>query len=196
MTLFDLFKKKETPAKAPVEDFEHLDENGELPFGWIYKNKDFVEKINSEFSFFLNNWLDSKNCEPKKQYESLKSFITYLEDVERLCKSKGECFEFWFYEILTSKDYLQKQKNELAYFTTNFDEIEKNFLKKESELIDLDARIVKMLKDNPNIIQADFVKLFDATIQSEVKEKLYYMDKSGILERNKSGRSYILNYRG
>ena len=196
MGLFDLLKKKETPPKAPIEDLEHLTKEGELPFGWVYHNKNFVNKINNEYFFFLNNWLNSRNDEPKKQCEALKSFVLYLEDVEKLCKSKGECFEFWFYEILTSKEYLQKRKKELAHFTANFDEIEKNFLKKESELINLDARIVKALKENPSIIQADFVKMFDATVQAEVKEVLYYMDKSGILERNKSGRSYILNYRG
>ena len=107
MSLFDLFKKKEAPQ------LEHLDENGELPWGWHSRNKDFIEKINNEYSFFLNNWLNSRNAEPKKQYEALKSFVLYLEDVEKLCKSKGECFEFWFYEILTSKDYLQKRKDEL-----------------------------------------------------------------------------------
>ena len=97
----------------PDEDLEHLNENGELPWGWHRQNKDFIEKTNNEYSFFLNNWLDSKHAEPKEQYESLKSFVTYLEDLEMRCKSKGECFEFWFYEILTSKDYLQKRKDEL-----------------------------------------------------------------------------------
>ena len=97
----------------PAKDLEHLDENGELPFGWHSQNKDFIEKTNNEYSFFLNNWLDSKHAEPKKQYESLKSFVTYLEDLEKLCKSKGECFEFWFYEILTTPDYIQKRKEEL-----------------------------------------------------------------------------------
>lgn len=204
MALFDLFKKKETPPKAaidfnkakPSEDLEHLDENGELPFGWTYKNKDFVKNENSLFSYFLQNWLDSKCAEPKTKYEALKSFVTYLEDAEKICKSKGECFEFWFYEILTSKDYLQKRKDELADLTANFDEIETNYKKKENELANLDAKIVKMLKDNPNIIQSDFVKMFDDVIQSEVKEKLYYMDKIGVLERIKVGRSYTLNYRG
>ena len=97
----------------PSEDLEHLDENGELPWGWHSQNKDFIEKTNNEYSFYLNNWLSSTNTETKKQCESLKAFIVYLEDVERLCKSKGECFEFWFYEILTAPDYIQKRKEEL-----------------------------------------------------------------------------------
>ena len=110
MGIFDLLKSKK---EATPTNFEHLTKEGELPFGWTYKNKDFIEKTNNEYSFYLNNWLNSRNDEPKKQYETLKSFIIYLEDVERLCKSKGECFEFWFYEILTTPDYIQKRKEEL-----------------------------------------------------------------------------------
>lgn len=180
----------------PADDLDHLDEKGELPWGWHTQNKAFTEKINTEYTYFLNMWLDSQKQEPKRQYEALKSFVLYMEDVEKLCKSKGECFEFWFNKILTSTGYLEKRKEELEYLTANFNEIEKNYKKKQFELADLDARIVKMLKDNPGIIQADFVKLFDPIIQNEVKEKLYYMDKSGCLERIKSGRSYVLNYRG
>ena len=98
--------------KAPT-DFEHLTKEGELPFGWIYRNKDFVDQINAEYSHFLNMWLDSKHDTPKEQYAALKSFVLYLEDVEKLCKSKGECFEFWFCEILISPGYLAERKKEL-----------------------------------------------------------------------------------
>lgn len=204
MGLFNLFKKKDVaPSKEKntneilkTDDLTHLTSEGDLPWGWIYRNKSFTEEINNEYTYFLHMWLDSKKQEPKKQYEALKSFVLYIEDVEKLCKSKGECFEFWFYEILVSKKQINDLKEELANLTANFDEIEKNYKKKKQELTDLDKRIVAMLKDNPGIIQADFVKLFDPIIQKEVKEKLYYMDKSGCLQRIKTGRSYTLNYRG
>ena len=116
--LFNLLKNKKNVEilSKPDDDLTHLTSEGELPWGWHHKNKDFIEKINKEYSFFLNNWLDSKHAEPTKQYECLKSFVTYLEDVERLCKSRGECFEFWFYEILTTPDYIQKRKAELVKF--------------------------------------------------------------------------------
>lgn len=97
----------------PADDLEHLNENGELPWGWHTHNKAFTEKINNEYSYFLNMWLDSQKQEPQKQYEALKSFVLYMEDVEKLCKSKGECFEFWFNEILTSPGYLEQRKEEL-----------------------------------------------------------------------------------
>lgn len=200
MGLFDLFKKKEkAPQKESAkiaEDFEHLDENGNLPWGWVTRNEAFTGKIGKEYSYFWKMWLDSRNKEPRQQYEALKSFVLYLEDAEKLCKAKGECFEFWFYEILTAPDFLEKRKEELNHLTTNFDEIERNYYKKESELVDLDARVIRMLEINPGIIQADFVKMFDPVVHNEVREKLYFLEKSGHLQRTKSGRSYILHYRG
>lgn len=102
-------KKKE--KKEQKQEQEHLI-NGELPFGWIYRNKNFVDKIQKEYTYFMNSWLEAK-AGTKEKYGALKSFIMYLEDVEKMCKTKGECFEVWFYEILASSDYIEKRKKEL-----------------------------------------------------------------------------------
>ena len=69
--------------------------------------------MSGEYTYFLNMWLDSRSKSPKEQYSALKSFVLYLEDAEKLCKSKGECFEWWFYNVLTSTDYISKRKQEL-----------------------------------------------------------------------------------
>ena len=106
------------PDKGSI-DFEHLTSDGELPFGWTYRNRDFVDKISSENTYFLNMWLESRKKSPEELYSALKSFVLFLEDVEKLCKEKGECFEFWFYNVLTSPDYLQKRKDELDTLTIN-----------------------------------------------------------------------------
>jgi len=141
-------------------------------------------------------WLESRNKSPKEQYSALKSFVLYLEDAERLCKSKGECFEWWFYELIASKEYIDQRKNELNELTANFDELQANFIKRNKELANLDDRIIQMLKEHPNALQSDFVKMFDPIVKNDVREKLYYMEKSGELQRTKSGRSYILHYKG
>lgn len=199
MAIFD-FLKKRTVSQQPKAEIRHtetpekLTEDGELPWGWFYHNKDFIEKIDGEFSYFLHNWTDSMRKSPVERYAALKSFVTYLHDVERLCKSKGECYEFWFYDVLAPKDYIAKREKELEDLTANFDEEIENFNKRKKELSDLDERLVRILKENPNILQTDLINMFDPIVKQDVSSKLYFMEKDGKLKRTKSGRSYILNY--
>ena len=117
MGLFDFLKNKATVTNSYGERLDRLTTDGELPWGWVTRNKEFCDKINSEYTHFLNTWLQARSKSPKEQYSALKSFVVYLEDVERLCKSKGECFEFWFHEILTGKEYVEKRKKELEELT-------------------------------------------------------------------------------
>ena len=206
MGLFDFMKKKapvsnKKPQVAIAETnsfgelYDRLTPEGELPFGWVTRNKMFCQRINREYSHFLNLWLESRNKSPLEQYSALKSFVQYLEDVEKLCKSNGECFEFWFREILTGTGYVETRKKELEELTANFDKMQTNYDRRNDQLCNLDNRIIKILINNPGILQADFVKMFDPLIQSDVREKLYFMEKAGKLERIKSGRSYILHYK-
>jgi hypothetical protein len=96
------------------EPLDKLNADGELPWGWIAHNKEFTDKIQKEYSHFLHEWIDSRNQSPEELYTALKSFVLYMKDIEKLCSSKGECFEFWFREILTGKDYLKTREKELT----------------------------------------------------------------------------------
>lgn len=178
-----------------LTDVEYLKKYNELPFGWIYRNRGFIEKITGEFSYFLNMWIDARKKSPKELYPALKSFVTFIEDAESLCKSKGECFEFWFYVIIASKYYISERKQELNDLSANLEHLQKQYEEKTSLLIGLDDEIIRSLQENDGILQADFIKMFDKYIQSEVSSKLYFMAKSGEIERIKSGRSYILHYK-
>lgn len=205
MGLFNFKKKKDfkkenglkslKPLATTDNNLNRLTKEGELPWGWILRNSEFTGKIGGEYSYFQQAWIKSRNKSPKELYSSLKSLIIYLEDAEKLCKAKGECYEFWFYEHLISRDYIEKRKAELKELSENLDNLSLNYEKRVANLVNIDAQIVKKLKENPNILQSNFVKLFDSTIQADVREKLYWMEKEGKLERIKSGRSYILKYK-
>lgn len=179
----------------PDEDLEHLTPDGELPWMWHSVNKDILEKLQTEYTYFLNMWLDSRDKSPKELYSALKSFVMYLDDLKKLCKQKGECFEFWFNEIIATPDYIEKRKEELKELTDNFEELQQNYYKKTTLLSVLDKEIIKKLQENDGILQSDFIKMFDECVKNEVSSKLYYMAKSGEVERIKSGRSYILHYK-
>lgn len=199
MGLFDFLKKKATVEKqqpqATKVEKERLTPEGELPWGWVTRNKEFCDRITGEFLYFSKALTESQHKAPREHHSALKSFVLYLEDVEKLCKSKGECFEYWFREILTCKGYMERIKKELKDLTANLDELQANYNKRNNELSDLDNRIINMLICNPGILQSEFVKRFDPLIQNDVREKLYSLEKAGKLEKTKSGRSYTLHYK-
>ena len=180
---------------TPDEDMEHLTPDGDLPRGWLTVNKDVLETIQAEYTYFLNKWIETKKESPRKLSWALKSFVLYLERKQEECKQKGECFDFWFNNILIAPGYIEKRKAELQELTANLEELQEEYDHKSAWIPILDDEIIKQLRANDGILQADFIKMFDDCIQSEVSSKLYFMAKSGDLERIKSGRSYILHYK-
>lgn len=96
------------------QSLDHLDEDGELPWGWVTYNRDFTDPIQQEYNKLLHQWVDARTGTSQELYVALSSFVSYMEDIKELCESKGECYEFWFNEILTGKDYLKKRKQELV----------------------------------------------------------------------------------
>ena len=133
-THFDIVVKPgEKSTIKPVADMEHLTPEGELPFGWVYHKREFTNKIHDEYTYFLNMWLDARKKSPKELYSALKSLIIYLEDAEKLCKTKGECFEYWFYHILISPDYIDKRKAELEKLSANLDKLEEKYIQKQQQ---------------------------------------------------------------
>lgn len=114
MTLFKLTKKKNLkPEKNHTEDLQHLTESGDLPWGWIAANHEFIEKVERQNRVFLNAWVSSFNKSPRDQVNALASFVKYMEDVKKLCESKGECFSYWCNNILFTQDYIEKRTAEL-----------------------------------------------------------------------------------
>ncbi len=187
-------------AKVRVETKDTLD-NGELPWGWFYMHKEFIDKIQNEWKFFLNQWVESRNAHPRKQYAALKSILQYAYEVQKLCDKKGETFSFWCSEILISKDWLKMRKDEMARFNTSMDEMIAEYeiqSKHETQRLNFAARVSdddiwELIKYNNGILQKDFYELFDNPYAEDViSERLYYMAKEGRIERTKSGNSYIL----
>lgn len=188
MGIFKIFEKK---------SMNHL-ENGELPWGWLNENKDFLEKIEKEYTYFLNRWCAVRYKSPKQLKPVLKSFVMYLRDVEKLCISKGECFEFWYYNIFTTKDYLNKRTKELEELENNFDSLQRNYESThptKEKIATLKSRVIEKLIENDGILQSDFWKMFDASEQESVKDIVYLLRLDGKIERVKSGRSFILHYK-
>ena len=128
MGLFDIFKPKK-PDTIDVkiskpkdnnhnffgEDITHLTADGELPWGWIAANRDFIKGIEAELNYFSEAAYKSKKDGVKAEYAALKSLVTYREDVQRLCAQKGECFAEWATISVANPVSLSQEKERLQY---------------------------------------------------------------------------------
>lgn len=203
-------KKKQTPAvnftfaggleQNKVNSFgEALDKlvDGDLPFGWIAHNEAFTGKLGKELSYFNKQvWEAESDGNPIARRNALKSLVQYMEDVQTLCDSKGECFSLWCSDYLIGNNHKKYVHDKLNALEKNMDqELEKYQAKqKEAEFAAAltDDIIIEAIKQNPDIKQKDFYGVFDSAYKNVVSEKLYFMAKEGKIERIKSGNSYIL----
>ena len=197
------FLKKKTETKtvkqpqktAPVVDFDHLDEDGELPWGWVTHYKAFIDKINNEFNYFMQQWSEAKDHKsPIDEYGALKSFLIYMDDVQKLCDRKGECFSFWCREYLIKQEWKKKLQNRLTDLEANMDDKLKEYNEKVQqqnfEALLTDEMIFEAIRQNEGMLQKDLCKLFP--YPKAISSKLYFMEKEGKIERIKSGNSYTL----
>lgn len=186
------FKNKKTAKPKRTnsfgEDLDHLDKDGELPWGWIYANKDFVDKISKEHKFFIDAWLNTKPDDTLARYSALKSLIKHMEDVGKLCAAKGECFAKWASFSVADPNDLKAKKEELQYIEDNIDDL----LRDERTKKKIRADLIPIITKEPGIIQSELYKRFDESLKWLVSNELYQLEREGRITRTKSGRSYSL----
>ena len=205
MSLFGFFKKKQKVEQPHTNPSIQIEWNGltvnkidekvceddiDLPFGWITHNKEFIEPLEKEFSYFMHNWINAESKSPKELYSALKSFVYYMEDVKRLCSSKGEHFKYWCDTVLIGNDYFETRKSELEDLSTKWIEMQKEYEIKQHLLSTLPSNLMDFLNDNNGILQADVYKHFSPVVKSEIQSLLYEWDKTGKISKEKSGKSY------
>lgn len=89
--------------------------NGDLPFGWVAHNKAFTDKLQAELSYFNKQvWNAEDGGNPTAIRNALKSLLQYMDDVQKLCDKKGECFSFWCSEILIGHNHKKNTAKKLA----------------------------------------------------------------------------------
>lgn len=183
-------KMSETPA---TEAQTEMLINGELPFGWIYRNKDFTDQISRESNYFRNCWIASRTKHPKEYYSALKSFVIYLEDCRSACSSMGECHLKWFQDIIADDEYIDARKSELQELEININQLSDNYTMHQNNIQGLEQKVLDCIKQHEGILQKDIYAYFDASVKDDVSEKLYFLSKLGKIERIKKGNTYILH---
>lgn len=201
MGLFGLFSKKkpvkpeaiEQPkANGMGESLDSLTAEGDIPFGWVSANRDFTRKIESEYIYFFAKWYESKDRGPKEQYAALKSFVLYMNDVKKLCASKGECFAFWQDRTLFNDDYINELTEKMQYINENFADLEDEYQREQYIKHCILPELPGIIKANPGILQTEIFKMYPVDCKNLISFELYAMSRNGKIIREKSGRTYSL----
>ena len=174
------------------DSLDHLDSDGDLPFGWTTHKQEFINPLKTEFEHFRLNWVNSLNTNYDNEYSALKSFLIYINDCQKLCDSKGECFSFWCSEYLVGQKFKEGLEKDLKNLEKHRDEILHVERIKAEYLPNLSNTILEILKNEPGILQSDLWKKFDIAIKSNVLETISKMELQNLIVKKKSGKSYAL----
>lgn len=139
----------------------------------IYKTKDIDLKI--------------KYCK-----ETISTFNTF----KNFCTQKGLGGQIYFSNYWghchNSKNtdfvFISKILKLLKYLEANYDSEKNKILAIEN----LQYELLKIISDNPGILQKDIYNFFDTYLKSEVQSKLYDMDSHKKIYREKYGNTYKL----
>ena len=177
------------------ESIDHLDEDGELPFGWIAHNQRIISQIDSEVSTFRKAVCDAN--EVRSEYAALKSYFRFLEDGQKHYSKVGDCAGKYFEEYIVDSQESQDNSKRLVYIEEHMDELlEKEKFDKafrKNVLPHLREDLLKIIEGNPGILQADVYKMFEPEAKDYLSSELYFMAKENLIHREKQGRSYALS---
>lgn len=182
-----------TKLSEPEEDQEHLTAEGDLPWGWFQVHDKDIDPIKTEYKKLWQFWFDNRTNSPCVRVESLKPLVQFMVETKKLCKEKGECFNYWR-DILFTNEFLKDRKEELKELENNLQELENAYQKKmaiERDLVPiLGSKLLSIIESDPGIMQKDIYKMFDPEARSYIQSELYSAEKACKIKREKSGNSY------
>lgn len=188
-------KRKVAVKKKSVNNRSNrLEQDSELPFGWVVHNKNYVDMIDADVQPFREKIIEAKTVKEKR--DALKSYMIFLEDGKKHYKkinpNVGRYFEEYICDSAESVGYIE----ELSHIEENFEQLierEKWMEKRQQEINTLKIEVLERLKGQDGVFQTSFIKTFDEPVQKDVSFVLRLLDRESKVERIKSGRSYILH---
>lgn len=176
------------------ETLDKLDSRGELPWGWEYANKDFINSHDGKLTYLSIQCSEVASIDD--EIEKLSQFIDYYYSYKNECKHKGECFYKYFENMYMNChnnknpcfEFVAPKEERLSYIKENYDNIK--YIEQQKN--NLYENIINIIKSNAGILQSELIKQYDESIKENVKDVLYELKTSGVLIREKSGRSFKL----
>ena len=175
------------------EPLDHLDFEGQLPFGWVHYKRGFIEPRDKKLMDLHIKAKTAKHVTEEKRY--IEDYLSYYQHYKSECETLGECYIKYFldmYENIDNNYFISR----LRYINDNIDEL----LKKEHLIKDIEEHVIPSLRKNiisiishnQGVLQTDIYKKFDVNVKEYISSELYYMEKENIIVREKSGKTYRL----
>lgn len=187
----DIFSK----LAEPEEDQDHLTPEGDLPWGWHKVHEKEIARYAAQYQKMWSAWRDSRFSSPAEHLAALEAFVNYMNRAKKSLAKKGECFNYWRDELFTD-DFLERLSNELDKMKENVQVLEEEYEAKQTFERDvlprLEKELLRIVKEQPGILQKDIYKLFPPIAKSYIQEKLYFAEKARKIVREKSGNTYKL----
>lgn len=180
-------KEEPKTTAVPVRDLDHLDENGDIPVGWLYANRNLTEPTKLIYSYLIEKYAEQKKNGVLSKYAALKALVSYIDDIHESCASKGECFKKWADELVDPY-FLENYRADLNAMEESMEDL----LHKEKVTKQLKIDLLEIIKAEPGVVQSDLYKRFDAELKADISNELYWLSANGTITREKSGRSYKL----
>lgn len=135
---------------------------------------------------------DSKRV--NERITSLAEALKTYYQLEKVCRSLGSDYEKYFADMW-KPSYVEKLENELRELQLNYGELIKWEAAHDRESINLERKVVSLLQASPGILQTEVYKHFGPTVKEDIRSLIYFMAKSGHVDRVKSGNTYKIYYK-
>lgn len=169
------------------EPLSKLNEDGELPWGWVVYNKDLIQQIDNEVSHFRNEINDAKGV--LQQYAALKSYLLYLKDGYKHYSNIGECEGKYFEEFIVKSQESIDNTNRFKYIEDNIDRL----LEIESLKKNMRNDVLNLITNNDGILQTNIYKSYPEELKDDVIGQIATLCSDGIISKEKFGRTYALH---
>lgn len=113
--------------------------------------------------------------------------VLFIQDIQKQCALKDECFVFWFKNCVLTVDY-DDLYNKMIYIENNIDELMDTYNQQKQA----SKKVIEIIRENPGILQKELYKLFSADLKNFLSSELYKLDYEEKIIREKSGNSYKL----
>ena len=188
------------PPVKPTVDLECLDENGNIPVGWLIAHSD-IKEMDNHLGHLINRYVyyRDNNGSVDDKIASINDVISYLEEYKDYCYTKNECYIKYYssqYEHChnsQNKDFplIANYKEFLKKLTDNYDD-----LKTEEVLLKtLPEALLNYIKcESDGVLQKDIYKAFDKVRKCHIQDLLYQWNNNGLITKVKEGNSYRIYY--